>query len=874
MTSQHLRDRSIEVIRGWQLGLDTAIARAGRCRLEKLEHLPNLAYDLRQATNEAWALGRGNDLRYDRPTTGLLYGSWYHPQRLTTCLPQVLDSLIEADLRQPLEVYDLGAGTGAFQWAFALAAAALRQVVPRRQHRIHFVNLDSSAIMLQHLEDLWGCLGEVLPEVTKLISHEVSINSYTGASTVTTAQRWLTASYLFDHTDKVEDVAFDFVSLINAFEPKRVLLSTSSAKGRKYFPSILMNVLSQVMTPLREAKSIHREFFEGQLPQVNQLRQDLASVAAYSEKITDNVKWRSTRHQCLTLANDEGSVGSGATPAEVNIEMFRPELPPRNKIELSPEQEEACKLGKQPTAVFGPAGSGKSVILSERIKRLVEERDYDFSLRILVTTFNKKLVTEVLGKWLKDLLEPTRFYHGSADDGVQSFSFRDRDGKRSGVANIQLFNFDKLPTRIAYVHNGEFAKRRLFGENEKNPDLTYEGELFETIQAAVDEVRGRLREDFDTTEARVKHVLNARYVEEDLHRVVYGLGQDTKTKFLGAESRPGRGRTVQRGGKPRKVLWAAIERYVKQCSANGIDSFLTRRVRLRHRLDAGYHRNLYTHVFVDELQDCGDADFSIFYSLVRDPNDICVTGDLAQAVHLGKSSSSALPRYNHFFGEDGHPRDKVTKQSNWRYVGFKGSYRLPFRISEALIPLSEKIAGTRATSDSDAPRDGEGTTRDANRISVVLQHPYKGSPPGVRIIVVSAEDDSAMATKIRVIRGVYCRSGRQLGFGESPPVIMERDEGLQVALGRIGVQASTDTILRLKGLEYEFVIWSTRASIPAEDDHAEYAYTILTRTSGMAVIALFPGTSVRVQEVLGTFKSEEIICWDEVSAAALAECRT
>ncbi len=95
---------------------------------------------------------------------------------------------------------------------------------------------------------------------------------------------------------------------------------------------------------------------------------------------------------------------------------------------------------------------------------------------------------------------------------------------------------------------------------------------------------------------------------------------------------------------------------------------------------------------------------------------------------------------------------------------------------------------------------------------------------------------------------------------------MERDAGLRDALQAKGIPAETDSILRLKGLEYGFVIWSTRATIPGEDDHLEYAYTILTRTSGMAVVALFPDVSDGVREVLATFEPEEVIYWDDRSA--------
>ncbi len=851
MQRNELREKATQLIASWQDKLDQAIAAAARERFEQLQQLPNLPYDIRKATDEAWGLSIGKDLRYDRPSTGMLYGLWYHPQRVTTCLPQVLDSLLDANLDVPLVVFDLGAGTGAFQWAVALCAAAIQELAPARQHAIHIVNVDSSAIMLTHLEDLWSAFRQNLPAVADHVSHEISINSYSAASSITTEQIWITASYLFDHTDKVKDVVDEFSKLIKQAKPSRVLLSTSSHKGAEYLPSIRKMVMAQTDRKYVEQASLHGDFFNGPLPAVNAFRGSLATYAGYPHRIGTNARWKSTYHRNLTLVAAQTELAVATKATHVELEMFRPELPQRTKLVLSAEQEDACKLGAQSIGIFGSAGSGKSVILSERIKRLVEEQDYDFKLRILVTTFNKKLVTDVLCRWLIELLDPTRIYHGSATDGSASISFKSRDGKRSGKPNIQLYNFDKLPTRIGKVGNLSQSSTSLIGSNSPSG---YEQELQKRINASVDSIRDRLGE-YGTSYSAVKHVLNARYVEEDLHRMVYGKSYTTEQTFMQGERS---GRRLDKDAAPRRVLWATIQDFKQCCARDGKETFLDRRATLRDLCQQEKFRNIFTHIFVDELQDCGDTDFEIFFSLIQDPNNLCVTGDLAQAVHLGKSSSSYLPRYNHFF-DDGHPADKVQEQSNWKYTVLQGSFRLPFRISEALIPLSQSIATKRSSSGSvDKDEDGKA-------MEVVLQHPYKGSPPGVRIIIVAAPTSEAMAEKIISIRSVYCRGADTIGFDESAPIIMQHDEDLQAALSLLGTTAETDTILRLKGLEYSFVIWSTRAPITSEEDFLEYAYTILTRSSGMAVIALFPDPSAGVKEVLATFHPDEIILWDAAS---------
>ena len=301
MDKLNIKESAIRSLQFWQPALDKAIADAAKQRLSKLKHLPNLAYDLRRATDEAWDLGKGHDLRYDRPSTGVLYALWYHPQRITTCLPQVLDSLLEAKLDRELQVYDLGAGTGAFQWAFALCAAAIHQADPARRHGIHVVNVDSSAIMLNHLEDLWGAFRQNLPHVADFVTYESTLNSYSTHTFAGTAERWITASYLFDHTDKLEEISMDFARLIDEVKPARVLLSTSKEKGEKFLPEIHKEVLAKANLTLTEQPSTHANYLQGGLPQINRLREHLARFAGYVERIRSNACWASQYHRNLTL---------------------------------------------------------------------------------------------------------------------------------------------------------------------------------------------------------------------------------------------------------------------------------------------------------------------------------------------------------------------------------------------------------------------------------------------------------------------------------------------------------------------------------------------------------------------------------------------
>src|SRR5690606_36003051 len=107
----------------------------------------NFLFDLRQCQAEAFNLANGNDLCYDRYTMGMFYSLWYQGRRLNTSLAYILDFVVNAVAdRKPLEIFDLGAGTGAVQIALGLcleSAAQTGQYVPPAR----VINVDISPFM-------------------------------------------------------------------------------------------------------------------------------------------------------------------------------------------------------------------------------------------------------------------------------------------------------------------------------------------------------------------------------------------------------------------------------------------------------------------------------------------------------------------------------------------------------------------------------------------------------------------------------------------------------------------------------------------------------------------------------------------------------
>ncbi len=234
----------------------------------------------------------------------------------------------------------------------------------------------------------------------------------------------------------------------------------------------------------------------------------------------------------------------------------------------------------------------------------------------------------------------------------------------------------------------------------------------------------------------------------------------------------------------------------------------------------------YDYIIVDEFQDCTNADFEIFFRLLKNPDHLIIAGDLAQAVHIGKAAKI--------------PRDERMLRRTFHRL--EGSYRLPVRISECIKDLSIKI--------SESFGGEEGT-------SIIT--PYKGSPPGARPIIVYADTLQKIVVKLKSIFDCYKIYDLKL------VTILEKDPTLTTELRKQGISTETDTILRLKGLEKECILWSTRAEIEFEKEVYEFIYTILTRTSSVLIVALFPETKPIYKRVIHLLRKDRIIFWDTIT---------
>lgn len=805
--------------------LDNAIASAGRA-YHQANGKPNFGYDLAECQLESFNRVDNKDLCYDRMNTAFAYSLWYHGRRINTFLTYFAKTILNCTDSQ-IEIFDLGAGTGAVQWAIGLVYHKMKDegmIVPD----IRIVNIDSSPFMLYYSRDyLWPAFKREYSHCKDFSNNiEYQINSWNNSENRTVSNPWITASYLFDISDTNPDgkinqeyrtsVKNGFRDLIRLFDPSNILLLTSDQPAKR---NLLLELKSEFSKNgyISNEISSSGQILNGLLHETNQLRTELYNTyradfeelpPRYSNSMSRRTVWTEGRFIGAVLTKQAQEIRFGDTSPRTKkkkIQLYNEPIKVRRNITLNEDQLRAAAHSNRPTIITGPAGCGKSVVITERLKNLVAEEQFSPSLNILVTTFNKQLLS-YLGKWIEDLLNTLDSNKDSYRRQGNKFYF-----KESSTPNITMMWFDVLPTRLGIglnilpVEYKEYHSRK--------------------IRECITEVKTER----NITTNRHDKVLNPDYILDEYQRIIYGLQITKKDDYLNAE-RKGRPR-LHVGGLRRELLWDVIvEKYMKRVMEGTImDSFITKRHRFHRQIQRKEVNLKFTHIFVDEFQDCTYADYDIFYSLLNDPNKLVIAGDIAQAIQLGAVAD--IPR-----SED----DIMQRRVIFR---LKGSYRLPFRISECITKISETI-------------------ENGNIIS-----PYKGSPPGARPIVVYASSSAEFKTKLQSIYETY-------GVYHLDKVtILEEDSEICRALKAVGTEAETDTILRLKGLEKSCVLWTTRKDIEYKGEIAEFVYTILSRTSGILIIVISSLTLSKYYKIINLLRPDRLILWDRETKEKFEEYR-
>lgn len=811
-----------EDIKNWikeqQDDLDEVIKEAAADYYRKNHSYSNFIHDNNRSIKEALNLSSGKDLCYDRPSTGFTYSLWYQGRRINMLLPYLLDLIYENRTRDKIEIFDLGAGTGAVQLSFGLILKAFEKFNINAP-KIKLVNIDTSAVMLEYsAEYLWPSFIRTFGTPSRL-HPSYSVNSWVNSDEIEISTPWIIASYLFDSSDDGETLLKDFKDLIEAIHAEKILLVSSNQPKKKLFMDTVSNGLSDL--GFRVDNIIKSPIFTGQMKKTKSVR-DWIKKEAGIEFIGDP-SWNDHSFYGKILTNQEQllSLDFGAAEIADRIGIYNPPIVVRRNVKLSEEQRRAAIHDGRPTVITGPAGCGKSIVITERVLNIVKEAKRNNKIKelsILVTTFNKDL-KYYLRNWLAELFERDNIDYEISNKFDTGFKLEGNNAE-----NITFMHFDVLPTRIWKEYEPESYP--FYGD-----DLMFESIHYRKILDAVSFVKAKR----DITTKEYDEILTPIYVFDEYHRIIYGQQLWDKESYL-TGTRKGRPR-LGRSGKKRKILWDVIMRYLNIIREQNISSIYTRRHQFLKMLETGStnFNGIFSHIFVDEFQDCTPADYDIFYGLLENNNNLVIAGDYAQAIHLGASAS--IPRADNSDDE---------RQRNWKNITLSGSYRLPANISKAIKPISLRL-------------------KDISNENVDIITPYKGAPPGIRPIFVYDKTIQGMAKKVVEITDRYANF--DIFSNDQKITILEKDNSLFASLikERNNI-AETDTILKLKGMEKNIILWSTRINIYDEEELANFIYTIMTRTSCMLIVAIFDNISDQYVNILRHMDQDLCIYWDKKTA--------
>jgi DNA helicase-2/ATP-dependent DNA helicase PcrA len=779
--------------------------------------LRTFPYDAHKTGKELWLLGSGADLCYDRPTIGFNYSLWYHPKRINTFLKYFTDLIYEARNESNIEIFDLGAGTGAVLWAVGLIAHGLKKNgMPCPQLRV--VNIDTSAFMLMYNRHfLWKNFQAEFGDTDSIsVSSEYKLNSWSNPENLSCTNVWLCASYLFDHSESREQITEDFKEVVTKYRPNKVLLLTAAKHPKPQFCDFVAEGIKALdFKDTTSTFTLKEPVFTGSLYDLYQFRDKISSE--HNLELSGTPSWNIDSLYGRVLSNNQPKLNLDFN----NLNLFIEPKKNRKEISLTSQQEDAAKIHNRPTLIIGPAGCGKSVVLTQKILNVIESTKvngaYDTKLKILFTTFNKDLV-KYIGDWVEQLLEPGTFTRTYDSWNGKKSSHSYFHFSNSKEVNIYVMHFDVLPTKIGNIYGYNLSTN---GQNFEEFHLERMNNAIEAYVVA-----------YNTDRKTYAKILDAEFLLEEYQRIIYGF-ECNNAKVYKAIERVGRGVNPQLrpNSVRREIVWGIINIYLRELHKNKLESFVMRRHRLIKKLRNKPIVNKFTHILVDEFQDCTKADYEIFYSLLGNPNNLTLAGDIAQSINLGSATHI--------------PRSDDARMGRFLKKGLTGSFRLPFRVSECIRPLSERIS----------KKFGE---REGIKIDVIS--PYKGAPPGSRPIFVYATDVASAANKIEEIYNAYATA-----LNIDKVSIFERHWDLYSSLYIKKIPCEANIILKTKGLEKSCVVWSTLASIDTKNEKEEFVYTILTRTVSLLIIVVYPNTEQDFLDIVKMLVPNRLIHWDEES---------
>ncbi len=787
----------VQYLKGYGSLLDEACATACRAVYNSGDWSIS---ELQKGYDELWRLSEGKDLAYDRPSIGLHYALWYHLQRTQTLI-RVLAPLLRARQGR-ISIYDIGCGTGATAWAAAIISAAMREI-GNQTPLIRVSGTDTSPFMLDIGCHLWHALCDRLNIDQEFYKTDHGDWTALPSNYEHGGYKLLVCSWLLNATDStyLDEIKSWLTKTADRVGADQMLLLSSPGKQRivnklaesRYWSDITDNPNSiQPLPALWNSK--------------------IQEVAKVHSALLDRIDRKSSEPCWMT---------SGKPPSKRLLQRQREQIPGLSgpkPTELNDEQDKAAEPTERLTAIVGAAGSGKSLVIRERVVRVIEQASAAEPPRILVTAFNKLMVDQ-LAKWTLARIKRSELKLHIK----RHLKFKDRSQElevtNSGVTAIIYFlNYDKLPTRVW----------------EKGPCRN----PFTSITASDSRLSTRSR-----PQASKSH-LKSNFLEMELRLVLFGLEALDFDRYTDPDHpKPIRrtGRRIRLSRNQRVEVWQALENFCKseEWSVRCIRRRVTAYLNNKQRLTAGQQMKLQkryrglTHVFVDEAQDMTRADLRMLAHTPPKPQRLFIAGDSAQALHTGGTS----------------PRPDIAG-ARWDPQNLTGSYRLPALVCTALQPLAEHITEAQPVRSDESGQHGS------------IPEVQRSAVPGPRPVIVDGTNTNEM---IKAMRTMSHFANSHIKDSSTWRVVHESSSSNPIlkTLSQQGIPYCEMSLLKKKGLEFPLVLFPTNTQPPKDETEAEWLYTALTRAKSVVMIAVFEPINEMVAQALALLNPENLMFWDD-----------
>lgn len=387
-----------------------------------------------------------------------------------------------------------------------------------------------------------------------------------------------------------------------------------------------------------------------------------------------------------------------------------------SEVRLSPVQQEVVAFDEGAILVVAGPGSGKTRVLTERVRRLLAHKKGHF--RVLALTFTNKAANEMRER-LKDLRDLTERASIGTIHGFCLELLRDR-GKVLGVtSDAQIFE--------------SYADRKQILLDAVTADPV----LLEELHAAGDE-RSR-----------------GRRIDDWLKAIAF------------AKSRP---LSRLRDDERFERLYQTYNAGLRACGAYDFDDLLllARQLLLESPGVADFYRRLYRYICVDEAQDLNEAQYEVLRALCGDSfKNVMMVGDPKQSIYGFNTSS---PEYMDRFAREFSAK-KVELTDNFR------SSKAVVAAARALVP-AYSVAGQLPVRGEIQFIAGENEEDEAQKVVSALEDLLRNGHPDVEGRVTPERCAILGRTRFALLQVESELLSRQIPFVKRVSVSHENASGL------------------------------------------------------------------------------------------------